>query len=100
MDSPDSAHAKAGRLEGNLRELGRVLVAYSGGVDSAYLAWVAHKVLGNDMLAMIADSPSLARTQLDDALAFAREEQIPTVVVQTAEMDRPEYVRNDSTRCF
>jgi uncharacterized protein len=91
---------KQRQLEEGLRRLGRTLVAYSGGVDSAYLAWVAHKVLGNDMLALIADSPSLARTQLDDALAFAREEQIPIVVVQTAEMDRPEYVRNDSARCF
>src|SRR5499427_5129755 len=100
MDSPDSAHAKAGRLEGNLRELGRTLVAYSGGVDSAYLAWVAHQVLGDDMLAVIADSPSLARTHLHDALAFAAEHAIPIEVIQTAEMDRPEYVRNDGQRCF
>jgi len=92
--------AKQQRLEAGLRDLGRTLVAYSGGVDSAYLAWMAHRVLGNDALAVIADSPSLARTQLQDALAFAHEHQIAIEVIQTAEMDRPEYVRNDRLRCF
>lgn len=91
---------KQQRLESALRELGRTLVAYSGGVDSAYLAWVAHQTLGQDTLAVIADSPSLARTQLQDALAFAREHGIAVEVVQTGEMDRPEYVRNDRQRCF
>jgi pyridinium-3,5-biscarboxylic acid mononucleotide sulfurtransferase len=92
--------AKQQRLEVSLRELGRTLVAYSGGVDSAYLAWTAHRVLGGDMLAVIADSPSLARTQLQDALAFAREHGIAIEIIQTSEMDRPEYVRNDRQRCF
>ncbi len=92
--------AKQRKLEDSLRSLGRTLVAYSGGVDSAYLAWAAHRVLGQDMLAVIADSPSLARTQLQDALAFAGEQTIPCKVIQTAEMERPEYVRNDRQRCF
>ncbi len=92
--------AKQLLLEDSLRSLGRTLVAYSGGVDSAYLAWVASKVLGKDMLALIADSPSLARTQLQDALAFAQEHGIAVEVIQTSEMDRPEYVRNDRQRCF
>ena len=92
--------AKQQRLEESLRALGRTLVAYSGGVDSAYLAWMAHQVLGNAMLAVIADSPSLARTQLQDALAFAGEHTIPIEVIQTTEMDRPEYIRNDRQRCF
>jgi pyridinium-3,5-biscarboxylic acid mononucleotide sulfurtransferase len=87
-------------LEESLRALGRTLVAYSGGVDSAYLAWIAHQTLGADMLAVIADSPSLARTQLQDALAFAREHGIPIEVIQTGEMERPEYIRNDRQRCF
>ena|ERR1700704_3464465 len=92
--------SKQQRLEKALRALGRTLIAYSGGVDSAYLAWAAHRILGEDMLAVIADSPSLARTQLQDALAFAREHGIAVEVIQTGEMDRPEYVRNDRQRCF
>ncbi|HEX9253965.1 MAG TPA: hypothetical protein VF938_00415 [Candidatus Angelobacter sp.] len=75
--------AKHQRLELSLRALGRTLVAYSGGVDSAYLAWQAHRVLGGDMLAVIADSPSLARTQLQDALAFAHEHGIAIEIIQT-----------------
>jgi uncharacterized protein len=91
---------KASQLEAELRRLGRVLVAYSGGVDSAYLAWSAHRALGSSMLAVIADSPSLARTQLADALAFAKEQGIPVEVISTSELDRPEYARNDGQRCF
>jgi uncharacterized protein len=92
--------AKQRLLEDTLARLGRTLVAYSGGVDSAYLAWAASQTLKSDMLAVIADSPSLARTQLQDAVAFAEEQGIPLEIVQTAEMQRPEYVRNDRSRCF
>src|SRR6266568_6702288 len=93
-------NAKESRLQSELRRLGRVLVAYSGGVDSAYLAWAAHRTVGTDMLAVIADSPSLARTHLTDAIAFAKEQRIPVEVISTSELDRPEYVRNDGQRCF
>lgn len=93
-------NAKRAQLEVSLREQGRLLVAYSGGVDSAYLAWAAHQVLGENMLAVIADSPSLARTQLADAIAFANEEGIPVEVISTSELERPEYARNDGARCF
>ncbi len=92
--------AKQAKLDEQLRLLGRTLVAYSGGVDSAYLAWAAHHALGAGMLAVIADSPSLARTQLADALAFAREQNIPVEVIPTTELDRPDYARNDASRCF
>jgi uncharacterized protein len=88
------------KLLRHLLGLGRLLVAYSGGVDSAYLASAAHQTLGENMLAIIADSPSLARTQLADAIAFAKEQSIPLEVIPTSELDRPEYVRNDSQRCF
>jgi len=87
-------------LDSRLRSLRRALVAYSGGVDSAFLAWAAHQVLGNDMLAVIADSASLARSHLADAIAFAREQGIPLEIITTAELDRPEYIRNDASRCF
>jgi uncharacterized protein len=94
------ANPKESQLQANLRESGRVLVAYSGGVDSAYLAWAAHRALGSNMLAVIADSPSLARTHLADAVAFAQEHGIPVEVVSTSELERPDYVRNDGQRCF
>jgi len=92
--------AKRALLDDHLRGLGRTLVAYSGGVDSAFLAWAAHQVLGSHMLAVIADSPSLARTQLADATAFAAEQEVPLEVIVTSELDRPEYARNDAARCF
>lgn len=96
----DEITVKTSNLNAELRRLGRVLVAYSGGVDSAYLAWAAYQALGEKMLAVIADSPSLARTQLADALAFAQEQLIPVEVITTAELDRADYVRNDGQRCF
>jgi pyridinium-3,5-biscarboxylic acid mononucleotide sulfurtransferase len=99
MDATPPA-SKRVPLDDSLRALGRTLVAYSGGVDSAFLAWAAHEVLGGGMLAVIADSPSLARTQLADAIAFAGEHQIPLKVIATSELDRPEYSRNDAARCF
>src|SRR5450432_832696 len=92
--------SKQAALSDRLRTLGRTLVAYSGGVDSAFLAWAAHQTLGEQMLAVIADSPSLARTHLSDAIAFATEQGIPIEVICTSELDRPEYTRNDGQRCF
>lgn len=100
VPSEPNLAAKRGALDQQLRTLGRTLVAYSGGVDSAFLAWAAHQALGSNMLAVIADSPSLARTQLADATAFAGEQGIPLEIIVTEELDRPEYVRNDAFRCF
>jgi uncharacterized protein len=101
-ERPNFADLSAKRefLEERLRSLGRTLIAYSGGVDSAFLADAARQVLGDNMLAVIADSPSLARFQLQDAIAFAQERQIPLEVVATQELERPEYARNDAGRCF
>src|SRR5438046_1001793 len=93
-------HRKLDLLQQRLRSLGRLLVAYSCGVDSAFLPYQAHRVLGDGMLAVIADSPSLARTQLQDALAFAQEHDIPAKVMATDELDNPDYARNDAQRCF
>src|ERR1017187_160753 len=91
--------AKSRALVKNLHSLGRLLVAYSGGVDSGFLAWAAHRELGGDMLGMLADSPSLGRSQMRDAVAFAEEQGRPVSVLATGEMERLEYLRNDGARC-
>ena len=100
VDAPAQLDKKLVRLRQILAGSGRLLVAYSGGVDSAFLAWTAHEVLGERIRAIIADSPSLARTHLRDALAFAREQHIPIEVIETRELDNPAYARNDAMRCL
>jgi uncharacterized protein len=92
--------AKSAKLQTTLQQLGSVLVAYSGGTDSAYLAYAAHQALGDKMQAVIADSASLPRAELAAALAFAAEHTIPIQILQTNELDSPDYQRNDARRCF
>ena len=94
------AESKQRSLEEQIRRLESVMVAYSGGVDSAFLAATAHRVLGDRMLAVLADSPSLARRDLEQAVAFAQSLGMPLEVIATEELDRPEYARNDANRCF
>ncbi len=98
--SASEAQTKLEALEAQLRQLGSVMIAYSGGVDSAYLAATAHRVLGDRMLAVLADSPSLARRDLEQAAAFAQHLNMPLRIIQTEELDKPEYQRNDASRCF
>jgi uncharacterized protein len=92
--------AKRDALYARLRNTGRLMIAYSGGTDSAYLAYAAHQALGAEMLAVIADSPSLSRAHLRDAVDFADSKGIPLRVIDTHELENANYIRNDSSRCF
>lgn len=104
---PHALLAKQEALYGRLRSAAPLLVAYSGGVDSAYLAFAARRALAADwdgaapgVLAVIADSPSLPRAALAAALAFAAEHDIPCLRIATAELENPAYRANDRQRCY
>ena len=90
----------ARHLEKHILAMGPAVVAYSGGVDSALLAYVAHKVLGPKMLAVLADSTSLPRREYHHALDFAHGHGIPLRIVQTDEMSKEGYVANKGDRCY
>jgi len=100
MSAEASLADKRAALEGILLELGSLVVAYSGGVDSACLAVFAHRVLGARALAVTADSESLAGDQRALALEVARRFAFAHRVVRTSEMANPHYVRNQADRCY
>jgi pyridinium-3,5-biscarboxylic acid mononucleotide sulfurtransferase len=91
---------KLDQLTSVLRSCGRTLVAYSGGVDSVFLAKVAHDTLGDKALAVIADSPSLPRRELQEALEIAEQFGFPVRVIKTEEMGDANYTSNPSNRCY
>ena len=91
---------KQEKLFGILRDLGQVLVAYSGGTDSAYLAWAAGRVLGKNAVAITADSASIPESHKRDAEEFAKEAGFVHEYIPTFEFDNPQYVANNPDRCF
>jgi uncharacterized protein len=97
---PEVLEEKKQKLYAILRDLRRVIVAYSGGIDSAYLAWAAHQILGEDAVAITADSASIPESHKRDAEQFAREQGFRHEYIDTFEFDNPDYVKNDKDRCF
>ncbi len=91
---------KLKNLRAVVRSYESCLVAYSGGVDSVFLARVAHDALGARALAVIADSPSLPRREFDEALALGKQFGFPVRVVRTAEFENPSYLANPTNRCY
>ena len=100
LSTPALLQEKQEKLFAVLRGLDRLIVAYSGGADSAYLAWAAQQVLGDRVLAITADSASMPESHKRDAERFVRQFGIPHEYVQTHEFDNPDYLKNDANRCF
>jgi uncharacterized protein len=100
LTDPVQLRDKEDRLFSILRGMGRVIIAYSGGTDSAYLAWAAHRVLGPNAVAITADSASIPESHKHDAEEFVRQFGIAHEYIDTYEFDNPDYVKNDPNRCF
>jgi uncharacterized protein len=100
LTTPAALQEKERKLFAHLASMGRVIVAFSGGTDSAYLAWAAHRALGPDAIAITADSASLPDSHKRDLEAFVLRFGIPHEYIETREFDNPEYLRNDANRCF
>jgi pyridinium-3,5-biscarboxylic acid mononucleotide sulfurtransferase len=96
----DVAHQKLARLEALLGEMGEVMVAFSGGVDSTFLLWAAHRVLGERALAVTGRSESVASGQMEEARQLAKEIGARHVVLDTEELQNPLYVQNPTNRCY
>lgn len=100
MTTPDELAGKRDRLLAVLRGIGSCAVAFSGGIDSTVVARAAFEALGDNAVAVTSDSPSVPRSELDDARRLAALIGIRHEVVPTEELDNPDYVRNDGSRCY
>ena len=100
LSSAASLREKEERLFSILARMERVIVAFSGGTDSAYLAWAAHQALGPNAVAVTADSASMPESHKRDAEAFVKRYGISHEYVESREFDNPDYVKNSPDRCF
>ena len=102
VDTPaaDLLASKQNALIDSLRKMEHVIVAFSGGTDSAYLAWAARQALGDDAIAITADSASIPESHKRDAEAFVRQFGIRHEYIETREFENPDYIKNDANRCF
>ena len=97
---PSALEQKQDKLLSILESMGKVMVAYSGGTDSAYLAWAAGRALGDRSLAVTADSASIPESHKRDAEDFVKQFNLRHQYIETHEFENPDYVRNDANRCF
>ena len=96
----DVAHQKLAKLEDLLRDMGEVIVAFSGGVDSSFLLWAAHRVLGDRVLAVTGRSESVASGQIEEASQLAKDLGVRHIILDTEELQNPLYVQNPTNRCY
>ena len=97
---PSKVSAKEESLKALLNGYGTLAIAYSGGVDSAYLACIAHEVLGDRARLVLADSPSIPRSEVQDAVALADARGWSLTVIPTTEFENEAFLKNDGTRCY
>ena len=100
MASVSDLTFKKQRFHELIRAWPSALVAYSGGVDSAFLLWTAHQILGTKVTGILGDSPSLPRSEHAAALAFAQKHSLPLEILRTLELDDPSYASNPPNRCY
>ena len=100
LEPTETPETLAHKLEESFANHSGAIIAYSGGVDSSLLAYTAHRALGDKMVAVISDSPSLARREYRCALDFVHTHKIPIQIIQTNEMDNPLYQANQGNRCY